>query len=826
MLKNYVTVAIRFLAGHRLYAALNIVGLAVELAAATLIGLFVVEELSYDRWIPDSERIHRVHTTWNIPGRAPLVTVAASGMARAALEKDFPEIETSARFFIARPVMTRAADSFIEEMAMADATFFDVFAIPFVAGERATALTQAGSVVISERIARKYFGDAPAVGQVMSGQFRWGRRDLRVTGVFKDLPTNTHLKLDMIAPLNAEDVKEQPWILDSWTSVNTMTYLKLKPGADPAALNAALPKFEEQIPNESVGGQEFKVADYVLISIMNLRDLHLRSRGLGEQLPPGDIVAVRTFMAVAVLILVIAGINFTNLATARASQRAREVALRKVVGAGRSHLITQFLGESVLLALISAIVALGLIAVALPAYNDMIGKTLNFTWTGADGVIPSVIVVAVLVGLAAGVYPAFVLARYEPARTLKANKSAATEGAGRLRAALVIAQFAISIGLMVCTAVVCSQTIYAKSMDVGFRAEGLLSVAGLRSAAARDISDTFKDRMARIPGVVAVTRSEATPADDDENNTIIQVPGHVSAQPVVIRQHAIDYEFFDTMEIKLLAGRALSPDYGADDMSFEGKDLIDRTSNVVISRRAVELLGLKDPAEAVGREFRIGVDGEDDKGGLTPVVVVGVAENVNFKSARNDVPAMMYFYDKRRFGYAIARGRNVEPTAFRAATETLWRELAPTQPFTATFATEAMAAQYAEDEGHGRMFAAFSALAILIACLGLYGLASFTAERRTKEIGIRKVLGAGTSNVVRLLAWDFTRPVLVANLVAWPAAWFVMQDWLAGFEHRIALGPQYFTLAALAALAIALVTVGGHAFRVARANAIYALRYE
>ena len=826
MIKNYLTVALRFLAAHRLYAVLNIAGLAVGLAAATMIAMFVADEVSYDRWIPDAERIYRVHTTWNIPGRAPLVTVAASGMAKAALEKDFPEIESAARMFVARPTLTRGGDTFFEAVALADPNFFAVLAIPFVAGERATALAKPGSVVISESIAKKYFGAAPALGQVISGRFRWGERELRVTGVFKDLPSNTHLQLDMVAPINAEDVHDQPYILESWTSVNTMTYLKLRPGADAAKINAALPKFEEQIPNESMGGQEFKVADYVVMSIMNLRDLHLRSRGLGEQKPPGDGVAVATFSAVAVLILIIAGINFTNLATARASQRAREVTLRKVVGATQRQLIMQFLGESVLMAMAAALVALGLIAAALPGYNLMLGKALSLSWTGGDGVIPALLALAVLAGLGAGAYPAFVLSRFEPARTLKANKSAATEGSGRLRAALVVTQFAISIGLIVCTAVVYGQTLYVKTMDVGFDASGVLAVDRIRSEAARAMSDTYKDRLSRVLGVVAVTRSDTAPADEDENNTIIQIPGQISAQPIVVGQTSVDYDFFSTMGIRILAGRALSEEFGADDATFEAKDLTGRNTNIVINRRAMELLGITEPAAAVRREFRIGNGEGDGDDSMAPVTVVGVVENANFASARKDIRSMMYFHDKRRFAYVLARARNVDPAMMRDEAARLWRELVPTQPFTAQFVTDAMAAQYAEDEGRGRMFAAFAALAILIACLGLYGLAAFTAERRTKEIGIRKVLGAGTAAVVRLLAWDFAKPVLIANAIAWPAAWFLMQDWLAGFQQRIEMGPGYFVAAGGAALVIALATVGGHAVKVARANAIHALRYE
>lgn len=827
MIRNYLMVALRFLAAHRLFAALNIAGLAVGLAAATLLSLFVVSELSYDRWIPDGERIYRMHTRFDILGREPLLAVSAPGPSRAALEKDYPEIEAVARMFVARPVITRGADSFIEEVVIADPNYFDVFSLPFVAGDRAQALTDDGNVVISERMARKYFGDKSALGETLSAKFRWGQRDLRVAGVFKDLPDATHLKLDIVTRINEQDLHSSPWVLESWTSVNTVVYMKLKPGAAIDRIQTDLPAFEERnVPNERAGGEEFKVADYVTFSMLPLYDLHLKSVGFGDLKPQGDSVMVATFAGVALLILVIAGINFTNLSTARASLRAREVAMRKVLGAGRGRLIAQFLGESVLMAVIAAVVSIVLATLALPYFNQMIGKQMSISPWGADGVLPALLGVAVIAGFGAGAYPAFYLSRFLPAKTLKANKSAATEGSGRMRATLVIIQFAISIALIICTAVVYGQVIYARSMDVGFDKSGLLSISGFRAEEARSAADTLKEQVSRLPGVIAVTRAEVTPADEDDNNTIIQIPGQVSAQPIVIGQTSIDYGFFGVMGIPLLAGRELSEEFGADDMSAEPKVVAAQTSNVVINRRAMNLLGITNPVDAIGREFRMGADDSEDENLMLTVKVVGVVENVNFMSARKDIRSMIYFHDAKRFVYLLARARNVDPGILKVDAARLWRELVPSRPFEASFAEEAMAKQYAEDEGLGRMFAVFAGLAVLIACLGLYGLASFTAERRTKEIGIRKVLGARTGHVVRLLAWDFARPVLVANAIAWPVAWIMMRDWLDGFQHRIDLGAEFFVVAGATALTIALVTVSGHAFKVARANAIHALRYE
>ncbi|MBM3513073.1 MAG: hypothetical protein FJX59_05090 [Alphaproteobacteria bacterium] len=341
MIKNYMTVAVRFLVAHRLYAAINIAGLAVGLAASLLLALFVVEELSYDRWIPEGERVYRMHARFDIPGREPLLAVSAPGPARAAMEKEYPEIEVSARMFPARPVVTRGADTFIEEILMADPTLFVVLKLPFVAGNAATALAADSNIVISERMARKYFGDKPAVGETLSAEFRWGQRELRIAGILKDLPANTHLKVEAVARLNEQDLKDSPWVLERWTSVNTYTYYKLRAGADVSRIVRDLPAFEERnVPDEKVGGEDFKVADFLALSLIPLADLHLDARGLGDLKPPGDQIMVMALAAIAVLILVIAGINFTNLSTARASLRAREVAMRKVLGAHRGRLIS------------------------------------------------------------------------------------------------------------------------------------------------------------------------------------------------------------------------------------------------------------------------------------------------------------------------------------------------------------------------------------------------------------------------------------------------------------------------------------------------------
>jgi len=828
MFRNYLNIAVRNLFKHRLYSAINIFGLAVGLASCILIMLFVRDELSYDRWIPNAENVYRLHTRFDIPGREPMFAQTSPGPAMAALKKDFPDVETGVRLLNERPVIHRGTDLFFEEVILADASFFDVFDLPLLEGDRATALAEPNGMLISESMAKKHFGNKSPVGEVLTVTYYWGEREVRITGVLKDLPDNTHLEINFLGHLHEPDYDKYEYVAKSWTSMNIWTYVKLKPGADVSAIQKQLSAFEERnVPSISMGGQDFKVADFMELSLHNLVDLHLNSRGLGDMKPGGDKTAVATFSVVAALILLIACINFTNLATARASQRAREVALRKVLGAHRNQLIGQFLGESVLLALIALLVAIGIVELVLPTYGNFLDKDLTLSYFGANGVALELAGLVLLVGGIGGVYPALYLSRFMPARILKANKSAAAEGSGKLRSALVVLQFAISIGLIICTAVVYSQTIYARTMDLGFDKSGLLSVRGVGREAAEVVQATIKEEMRRIPGVTAVSLSQETPGEDDESNNIIEIPGQVSADPIVIGTAAVDYDFFNTVGTPVIAGRMLSQDHGADDFTGENEEQAARGGNIVINRQTLKRIGVATPEEAVGKVIRMSV-GDDENGQdlMATMTIVGVVENAQWTNARKEIRPMLYYYDSKGFNFILARMRNAEPAQIRSAAESVWRELVPTQPFYSVYVEEELSKLYNADEARGQMFAAFAGLAIIIACLGLFGLASFTAERRTKEIGIRKVLGARVRDVVKLLAWDFSKPVLIANVIAWPAAWWLMRDWLNGFQNRVDLDPTIFVVAGTLALAVALATVASHAARVARSNPIHALRYE
>jgi putative ABC transport system permease protein len=454
------------------------------------------------------------------------------------------------------------------------------------------------------------------------------------------------------------------------------------------------------------------------------------------------------------------------------------------------------------------------------------------TYFGADGLFVPIVLLVLLVGAVGGLYPAFHLSRFQPALVLKANRSSAeTPGAGRLRSALVVAQFAVSIGLIICTAIVYAQTVHARTADPGFRREGILQIPNMSRRVLQPVAEVMKREIGRVDGIVSVARTSIGVSTHNTMGRAVYVPGR--SEPVNLGNYAVDEHFFHTMGIRRLAGRLFDParpmdrlDVPLDGGPEEERALAARGGNVVINALAAEQLGFRTPQDAVGKQVRVALAPFNPEAGLTPVTIVGVVNDTRWRSIRLPIEPIMYRLGRDYAGYLVVRYDSADPAVLRDRVAQVWRRIAPDVPFEGEFTEEILAELYGPEAARAQVFAGFALLAIIVACLGLFGLAAFTAERRTKEIGIRKVLGARTRDIVRLLAWQFSKPIIVANLIAWPVAWWAMRDWLNTFEARIDLGPAPFLLAGLVALAIALGTIAGHAFRVARANPIHALRYE
>jgi putative ABC transport system permease protein len=607
-------------------------------------------------------------------------------------------------------------------------------------------------------------------------------------------------------------------------------YLKLKPGSDVKAMEAQMPAWEKRnIPDDPNGSVNYNPGTDEDWHFVNLRDVHLGKAQGGIMTPGNDERSIATFAVIALLILGMAVVNFTNLATARAGQRAREVALRKVLGATRKQLIVQFVAESILISAVAMLLAMTLVELLVKPFAAFLEADLALNYLGRDGILIPAIVLTLLVGVLSGLYPAFFLSRFQPAQVLKANRSAAeTPGSGRLRTALVIAQFAVSIGLIICTAVIYGQTVFARAVDPGYKRDHILQVEDLNRYQLLDRAQSIVEQMKRVPGVQAVGLTDIGVATDNNNNTGVIVPG--TNRQVTIGTYGVDEGFLDAMGLKLLAGRWFDRNRPMDDATFDFPIRKEqeiayarRGVNVVMNQYAIRKLGFKSPQEAVGKVVKSQLFEQGT--GVVDINIVGVVGDSRFRSVRTPIDPIMFSDQHKGPGYMIIRYRG-DPATVEAAVERQWKQIVSDVPFQAKFSGDIMRELYKAEDSRAQIFAAFSLLAVVIGCLGLFGLAAFTAERRTKEIGIRKVLGARTRDIIRLLVWQFSRPVIVANIIAWPVAWWMMRDWLNGFDQRIPLTPVPFVVAGAVALGIAIATVVGHAVKVARANPIHALRYE
>ena len=595
-------------------------------------------------------------------------------------------------------------------------------------------------------------------------------------------------------------------------------------------MQAQEPTWEKRnIPNDPTVGINYNQGTDNDWHFVNLRDVHLGKAQDGSMTPGNDVRSITTFGIIAVLILGMAVVNFTNLATARASQRAREVALRKVLGATRRQLVVQFVAESILISAVAMLLALALVELLVKPFAAFLDSDITLSYFGKDGILLPAVGLTLIVGIVSGLYPAFFLSRFQPAHVLKANRSAAeTPGSGLLRTVLVVAQFAVSIGLIICTAVIYGQTVYARHVDPGFKRDHLLQVEELSRAQLWPLAEGIVQRAGRTPGVVAAGLTDIGINTNNQNNNFIVPPG--SKEQVLIGQYNVGEGFKDAMGLKLLAGRWFDANRELDDATVPyppdpqvEKAIHDRGMNVVINQYAARKLGFASPADAIGKVVRGDMVGTDL--GLMNVTIIGVVGDSRFRTVRTPIEPIMFHKVRTGPGWLMVR-YNGDPEAVRSALERQWKQVTNEVPFNAKFSDDVMAEMYKKEDARAQTFAAFSLLAVIIGCLGLFGLAAFTAERRTKEIGIRKVLGARTRDIVRLRVWQFSRPILIANIIAWPIAWWMMRDWLNGFDQRIPLTPIPFVAAAAVALGIAIATVVGHAVKVARANPIHALRYE
>jgi putative ABC transport system permease protein len=740
------------------------------------------------------------------------------------MRDQIPEVTAMTRLVREGMTLTAGDRQFSQNIGVVDPNFLQVIPLPLVKGDPRTVLSRPENLVISESAARRYFGDADPIGKTLTTG-RGGCSDpacanqtvvLRVAGVMRDLPHNTQLDFEYLMPNTSLADRLDQGTKKNWVSNNnSYAYVTLAPGADPATVLAKLkPILDRSVDLSAFTNVKVVGSRIVEPRLTRFTDAHLTTDRFGALKPAGSWTTLYGMMVVGVLILLVACFNFMNLATARATMRAREISLRKVLGGQRHQLMVQFLGESVLMALLALIVALALVEILLPAYGRFMGRPLDFHYLSDWPLMLGALAATVLAGLLSGFYPALVLSGFRPAATLRANTSS-QGGSGRLRTGLVVLQFAVSIGLGIGALVVFQQIDFARNIDLGFR-RAYIVFSGTAGRLTEDGVKSYMQALQRGPGVLQVSRTNFMPFYGNNSVLPMQRPG--DAQFLSPNHISVGQGYFDLFGIKLLAGRALE-DNRQEDSFFESDDGDkgrNEGHNLMVNASLARALGYT-PTEIVGKTFLAG---------KSHMRVVGVVADTMSEGVRARALQTAYVHNPDSLGNIVIR---VAPGSVQAAMDYInrtTRSFVPSVALSPSFLDQSFERLYQSDKRQGQIFAIFVAIAIFIACLGLFGLAAFTAARRTREIGVRKVFGARDRDVVLLLLWQFSIPVLVANLIAWPIAWYYLQHWLQGFAYRISMSPIYFAGVGLAALAIAWMTILGHALRVARANPVKALRYE
>jgi putative ABC transport system permease protein len=808
MVGNYINSALRNFWRHKLYSFINIAGLAVGLACATFILLFLRDELSYDAWIPGSQNLYRVETTFEMPGRDPDFFPVTPFPVTTTMQLQIPEVAAHTHLIPENMTAQVGDRQFLVRVSAVDPNFFDMIKLPFTEGSPASAIARPESVVLSQATAKKLFGAAEPMGKTL---LLGGSHTVTVTGIVRDIPHNSHLVIDLVIPNTSKADSLALPERSEWLDVEGWGYVRLSPHADPGAVMAKLkPMLDRNIDIKKEMHANLRGSDVVHLHLTPFRDVHLAPFGETES---GRWATIYGFAAIAAMILLIACINYMNLATARATTRAREVSLRKVVGAKRSQLIVQFMAESVMMALIAMGIALALVEVLLPSYDSLLARPIAFQILGDWPLTLVILAVALFAGTFGGIYPAFVLSGFRPAARLGANASGQS-GSRILRTALVVLQFAISIGLGIAVLVIFAQIDFLRQIDLGFDRHNLMVIngAGSMTPSARD---SLTQALAADPSIAAAAQSNLTPLDGNVLITSISMPG--SRDIFQIRNVDIDPTFINVYGMRLLAGRNLSREMGSDvahepDASNPGPNY-----NILINEAAARQFGYT-ASGAIGRTII-----HDLKGRAT---IVGVVGDANFDGLERAMQPFIYFYDPKGLATISVRIKPGDTQPAVAAIDRIWHRFMPTAAIRRRFQEDSFDKLFVADERERAIFSIFVGIAIFIACLGLFGLASFTAQRRTKEIGIRKAFGARTRDIVRLLLWQFSIPVLVGNLIAWPVAWYFLRHWLQGYAYKIALSPLYFLAAGTIALVIAWFTVIIHTVVVARASPILALRYE
>jgi putative ABC transport system permease protein len=806
MLKNYLKTAFRNISRHKGYSFINLLGLSIGIACCILILLYVQDEFSFDRYVPEYQNTYRIVLDIETPEGGDIHMARTPPPWGPSLAEEYPEVESYMRFktpLVSWLVSNEAEDKRFHEKGFyfADHTVFDFFDFELLKGDPETALLEPRTVVLTVSSAERYFGNRDPMGQTLRLD---NTHDFLVTGIMEDVPRNSHFSFDILASISTlgavaiyGDTDYHTW--RRGLAPDLYTYIRLQEGASPVGLEAKLPEFLRAHMGAVLDRANVRFHP----RLQPLSDIHLHSNLQAEIRSNSDIRYVYIFSAIAIFVLIIACINFMNLATARSAGRAQEVGLRKVVGAQKSQLISQFVGESTILAFLALIVALVLVQVFLPFFNSLSGKSLSLD-LGGPLTLLGLVGLTLLVGILSGSYPAFFLSSFEPVAVFRGSLKAGRANAW-LRKFLVVFQFALSIIFIIGTGVVHRQLHYVRNKVLGFDKEQVV-VLPMGDPRARQIYLTFKERAQQSPRVTAVAGTSSVPGG--LIGLMVLLPeGAEAGNEVTMETFFVDHDFVEAMGIEIAAGRDFSLEYTTD-----------ANEAFILNETAVRQLGWED--QPLGKQITIQ--------GFRTGRVIGVVKDFHAKSLHQRIEPLVLQIapDPDAFLQLVARiaPGNIEDTLddIRAA----WAQVYPNDPFTFTFLDEDFDSLYRSERMRGRIFLTFSLLAVFIACLGLLGLASFTAEQKTKEIGIRKVLGATEASIVRLLSLEFIRLVLAAGLIAFPVAYLIMDSWLKNFAYRIHIPWELFLLSTGLAVVIALVTVSFQAVRASLTNPVDSIRTE
>jgi putative ABC transport system permease protein len=824
MIRNYFKMALRNMRRNRVSSFINISGLSIGITCALLIVIFIQNELRYDKFHKDANRIYQVVLNGNFNGEEFWAGNTPPPIG-AALQKNFPEVESFARLYKPRDIVVRAEDKgsekfFTEKNILAvDSNFLQVFGFKILQGDAATALVKPGSIVITRDMAKKYFGKEEAIGKILLMDN--AKRPVTVTAVLENVPSQSTIQFDFLAPVaDFPVVKQFSW---SWVWQQMICYVKLKENVrrDEAGIHALEAKFPAMVRVEAANG--FKrigkpFDDFVKkggkwdFHLLPLTSVHLHASGISIPWLShlSSIKYVYIFGSIAIFIIVLACVNFMNLSTARAAKRAKEVGIRKVSGSAKSQLVWQFMAEAFLYSLISAALAMLFASVLLKPFAVITNEAIDLTTVFSPDILLAVAALAVFVALLAGSYPAFYLTSFNPASVLKGKDIfSARKGSLLVRNGLVVFQFAISTAMIVGTLIVFRQLNYFRNANMGFNKENVLVITNTRRL--DESEESYRQTISQLPGIVNASITSSIPSGAWFGDSYEPEPegNQKSASEINLASYMVDYDFVPTLQIQMVKGRNFSRDFS------------DSTS-VILNEEAVKQIGWKEP---IGKWLDYpGGNGQRFR-------VIGVTKNFNIESLHTPIGAFALFHTSSKTYYLgvshiVARIKTGDVSETISQLESKWKAFVTGEPFDYNFLDAAFDAQYRSEQRLGNIFGIFATLSIFIACLGLFGLCAYIAERRTKEIGVRKVLGASVQNIVALLSKDFVRLTLIAALIAFPVAWWAMEKWLEDFAYRITIDWSVFLVAGLSTLAVALLTISFQAIKAALANPVRSLRTE